>query len=141
MNLHKLLYDGVVDTAGTLCGSCGNGTVVSVLRMLCRDDCLWDQGFYVVAAVLGRSIIVILETYYKNFSNSQVIADIGVIILILMLSVKFGLLFPHSLKPLLFYVQVLNSCIHHLQIFHFVSRLCTTRLSFFRYHSGKQEHR
>ena len=28
-----------------------------------------------------------------------------------MLSVKFGLLFPHSLKPLLFYIQVLNTLV------------------------------
>ena len=47
--------------AGTLCGSCGNGTIVTVLRMLCRDDCLWDKGFYITVTVFSKCTVASLH--------------------------------------------------------------------------------
>lgn len=41
---------------GTLCGSCGSNTTVTVLRMQCQDDCDNNGIFFIATAILGMTL-------------------------------------------------------------------------------------
>ena len=96
---------------GTLCGTCVNGTSVGVLRTNCRS-CEKDN--YYALGFLGESSLLRLYLDLCNKTlglsclavwHSTVVGDIILVGVVLFAAMKLKLVFPHSLKGLLFYVQ------------------------------------
>ena len=104
---------------GSLCGECVNDSAVGVLRTNCRN-CTSDN--YYALGFLGESnshhthlLITYLIplppslfplSYTSPLPHPTAVADVIAVGAILFLSVKLHRAFPHSLKGLLFYIQV-----------------------------------
>ncbi|XP_019857682.1 PREDICTED: uncharacterized protein LOC109585984 [Amphimedon queenslandica] len=71
---------------GTLCGQCGDNTTVTILRLQCKEGCEGNYHIYYATAIL-------------------IIVYVLVIVAVLLASVKLGITFPHSMRPILFYIQ------------------------------------
>ncbi len=60
-----------------MCGICGNGSTVSVLRFKCYDDCIADDYvFYYATAILGNGdeemILLFIFVSYFSFQLSLI---------------------------------------------------------------------
>lgn len=89
---------------GALCGSCGSNTTVTVLRMQCLDDCGNGGIFFIATGILGMTLFVLLCNNVLGFF--AVFMDVVVIVFVLLASMKLSIPLPHSLRAVLFYVQV-----------------------------------
>ena len=105
------LFMKVCSHAGVLCGSCVNGTGVGVLRSVCRE--CRTQSYYAIG-FLGEPLHTVTPRICRSSINNSlcslshthaVIGDILVIGFILFAALKLHLVFPHSFKGLLFYIQ------------------------------------
>ena len=95
---------------GPLCGKCGNGTTVTVLRLQCEKDCDGYTIFY-ATVILGTFVKFVtnfssLDKYLHSFNY---VCSTVVIVAALLASVRIGLPFPNSLRGIMFYIQVSNN--------------------------------